>query len=231
MSRGFSMADSPSYRTGRLLIVVLLLMGPALITAPAAGLLNPASVYCSALGYRPETDHTLKGDYVYCRISETVRLDAWKFLLGQAGEEYSYCRRMGFDQVILTGRDQCFAYRADFCAACVFPNGTTTEVGQAMQLSFLEGRCGDGRCSDPEDALTCPQDCPSGVQDFTCDGKSDGMCDPDCAGGTGDPDCGGGSGGGTAGGLNPLIIVGIGILIVVMIAIAIIRMRRTQGQG
>jgi len=186
------MADSPTAYIGRLLIVVLLVMGPALITAPAAGLLNPASVYCSALGYRPETDHTPDGDYVYCRISETVRLDAWKFLLGQAGEEYSYCRRMGYNQVILTGREQCFAYRTDTCAACVFPNGTSIEVGQAMQLSFLEGRCGDGRCSDPEDALTCPQDCPTGVQDFTCDGKVDGLCDPDCIGGTGDPDCGGG---------------------------------------
>ena len=180
------------YRTVRVLTIALLLAGPILIGAPAAGLLNPASVYCSALGYRPETDHTPQGDYVYCRISETVRLDAGQFLLGKTGAKYGYCQQQGYDQVVIADPQQCFAYRTDNCAACVYPNGTSIEVGQAMQLSFLEGRCGDGRCTDPEDALTCPQDCPSGVQDFTCDGKVDGLCDPDCIGGTGDPDCGGG---------------------------------------
>ena len=214
------------YRTARVLAVALLLAVPLLIGAPAAGLLNPTSVYCSALGYRPETDRTPQGDYVYCRVSDTVRLDAWEFLLGGTGSEFGYCRRQGFDQVVIADREQCFAYRTESCAACAFPNGTRIEVGQAMQLSFLEGRCGDGRCSDPEDALTCPQDCPSGVQDFTCDGKSDGLCDPDCTGGSGDPDCGDGrQGGGTP---SLLVILGIAVAVVLVIIVVLWFLRSRQ---
>ncbi len=57
-----------------------------------------------------------------------------------------------------------------------------------MGSSFNESPCGDGVCSDPENAASCPQDCPAGGADGYCDGINDGICDPDCGPG-GDPNC------------------------------------------
>ncbi|MBM3144849.1 MAG: protein BatD [Chloroflexi bacterium] len=43
----------------------------------------------------------------------------------------------------------------------------------------------DGLCNitEGENYLTCPDDCPSGAQDFICDGALDGQIDPDCEAG------------------------------------------------
>ena len=46
----------------------------------------------------------------------------------------------------------------------------------------------DNICSEYENEISCPSDCPSGSKDDYCDGLEDGICDPDCAKGK-DPDC------------------------------------------
>jgi len=43
----------------------------------------------------------------------------------------------------------------------------------------------DGTCGGSENAISCLNDCPSGVNDKFCDGMLDGVCDPDCC----DPVC------------------------------------------
>ncbi len=58
----------------------------------------------------------------------------------------------------------------------------------AADVSSFAQLCGDNICQENENALTCPQDCKSGIKDGICDRQIDGVCDPDCAKGA-DPDC------------------------------------------
>ena len=133
---------------------------------------NPAAVYCEALGYKYSNG--------FCIFPDGNRIDAWKFLLGEAGEEYSYCAKHGYELRIIEDPNQCLVFLSNRCAGCLLPNGSVVEVTKLMGLSFEETVCGDGRCGFPENYKTCPQDCPSGSMDMYCDGVPDGICDPDC---------------------------------------------------
>ena len=56
-------------------------------------------------------------------------------------------------------------------------------------LSKIQVKCdGDGFCNIPiENALNCPQDCPTGIKDNVCDAAKYNRVDPDCEEGV-DPD-------------------------------------------
>ncbi|MGD8813649.1 MAG: C1 family peptidase, partial [Anaerolineales bacterium] len=57
---------------------------------------NPAAVYCTEMGYQFEivmTDAGLKG---VCHLPEGLTCDAWKYLEGLCGQEYSYCAELGY---------------------------------------------------------------------------------------------------------------------------------------
>lgn len=162
-----------------------------LLAAPAAGMKNPAAVYCGAMGYTYTTEDTPDGTLGLCRMPDGTTVDAWRFLQGSAGQQYSYCARQGYRQQVVRSYRTCGAFCLDECLVCVLPDGRTAEVTQLMNLSFAETSCGDGSCGMPETVLSCPADCVSGGWDNLCDGKRDGRCDPDCPDGAGDPDCGG----------------------------------------
>jgi putative hemolysin len=138
--------------------------------------LNPAYVYCTALGYKFE----YKEDYSLCILPNGKEADAWQFLQGKVAQEYSYCKLKGLEIRTEKNPEKCMRFLLDECAFCVFPNGTKIEVTELMGLSFEETKCGDGRCGLPENYHTCPQDCPSGSYDGLCDGVADGICDQDC---------------------------------------------------
>ncbi len=65
------------------------------------------------------------------------------------------------------------------------PDGKTILQADVSDFARL---CGDNVCQENESALTCAQDCKSGIRDNVCDGKADGVCDPDCKSAK-DPDC------------------------------------------
>jgi len=151
-------------------------------------MLNPATVYCEALGYKYVIELTDTGERGFCVLPNGQKVDEWEFLQGKTGQEFSYCKKMGYEIKITRDFDKCLKFLTEECAVCVLPDGKEVEVTELMNLSFQETVCGDGTCGFPENYKNCPTDCPSGSYDLYCDGLKDGICDPDCKK-TEDPDC------------------------------------------
>jgi len=148
---------------------------------------NPAAVYCEELGYTYKVQKTELGDLGLCVLPNGKEVDAWKFLEGKDAQEYSYCKKHGYEIKTIMG-DYCLERINSLeCAVCIV-NGEYEEVTEIMGLSFEETICGDGVCGLPENYKNCPTDCPSGSYDLYCDCLKDGICDPDCKK-TEDPDC------------------------------------------
>ncbi|MEM5820347.1 MAG: DUF333 domain-containing protein [Candidatus Aenigmatarchaeota archaeon] len=144
----------------------------------AYALRNPAAVYCTAMGYEYINEKTPEGDIGYCILPNKEKIEAWEFLTGKKGIEFSYCKKIGLEVEIVESLTDC--YITDVCIMCVFPNGTKIDMIKLMNLSFEETICGDGNCGFPENYFNCPEDCPSGSYDGICDGIQDNRCDPDC---------------------------------------------------
>ena len=57
----------------------------------------------------------------------------------------------------------------------------TDEAEYESEISVLRVLCNQNNlCEENEDFFNCPQDCPSGGEDGTCDLANDGISDPDC---------------------------------------------------
>ena len=64
---------------------------------------NPAAAYCNALGFDFEISKDSVGNEIdECILPDATRLDAWKFMRGEAGEEYSYCSKMNMQTKSIT---------------------------------------------------------------------------------------------------------------------------------
>lgn len=89
-------------------------------------LANPASVYCSAAGYKEEnrTD-TSGGQYGVCVFPDGTECDSWAFARGECGQDKSFCVQKGGTLEI-----------RDSVATCVFSNGST-----CPELDFAQGQC------------------------------------------------------------------------------------------
>lgn len=160
-----------------------------LLIGSVTGMRNPAAVYCSALGYQYQVvTEADGGERGYCQITRGPALDAWQFLEGNVGMEYSYCSHLGYATRHLNDWQLCERFGTGSCSACVLEDGTVVEVTRLMHLDLNESRCGDGVCGFPENAEVCPQDCPRSGPDGLCDALRDGICDRDCTVGE-DPDC------------------------------------------
>lgn len=146
----------------------------------ATSMLNPAAVYCNALGYEYVIEQTPEGEIGFCKFKDGSKCSDWDFLSGECGQKYSYCLREGYKIKTITDSEKCFHLLSEECAVCVLKNGTEIEVTKLMNLNFDEGVCGDGACVLGENFLSCPEDCPSGSYDGYCDKIRDGNCDPDC---------------------------------------------------
>jgi len=62
-----------------------------------AGMANPSAVYCVDLGYKYEIVNSDKGEQGICIFSNETNCDAWEFLEGKCGKQYSYCSKIGYD--------------------------------------------------------------------------------------------------------------------------------------
>jgi putative hemolysin len=151
--------------------VVVLLCVAGILILPSAAMKDPSSVYCASLGYEFTVVMTDAGEQGFCTLPNDQKVNAWHFLQGKAGQEYSYCELEGYEMKTIRDPERCVRFLTDECAVCVRPDGSEVEVTELMGLDFRETVCGDGVCGIPENYLTCPQDCPA-------DGY-DGYCNPD----------------------------------------------------
>lgn len=123
-----------------------------------SALRNPAADYCTAMEYEYTTRMTPDGEEGLCKLPNGQTVEAWKFLLGEAAQEFNYCTKQGYEQRITQDSTKCEWFLTDTCTVCVV-DGKEVEVTDLMGLNFRETSCGDGSCGFPEDAETCPQDC------------------------------------------------------------------------
>lgn len=58
---------------------------------------NPAATYIQKMGYNLETRIDARGNqYTVCIFPDGTTADAWAFITGKAGKEFSYCARQGY---------------------------------------------------------------------------------------------------------------------------------------
>lgn len=135
-----------------LLMTVILLSAFPLLAGPSSAMMNPAAGYCTALGYSYSIRPDAQGNDVgYCTLPDGRSLYAWEFLLGETGQESSYCARAGYASRVVNDSRACRHFAQTHCLACVFQNGSAMEVTQAMGLDFRETICIRGTCRDPKD--------------------------------------------------------------------------------
>ncbi|MFH1282159.1 MAG: C1 family peptidase [bacterium] len=96
------------------------------------GMANPAAVYCTDLGYEYKVVNDPSGQKGMCTFPDKSECDAWKFLAGQCGQEYSYCAQQGYDTI--TKHDGKNALSRDY-AVCVTKMGV--EIGAVTTLTDL----------------------------------------------------------------------------------------------
>ena len=144
----------------------LVLLIIALIASSAYAMRNPSATYCLALGYNYMDTTDEAGNAIgLCEFpgnNGNASCDAWSFVEGKCGMEYSYCAKQGYQQKKGTSGKECNS--GDLlaeCLLCILPNGMTAEVTSLMDLNVSEGVCGDGACTIGETPENCPQDCPA----------------------------------------------------------------------
>jgi len=100
-----------------------------------AGMPNPAAVYCSELGYQVKTiTEDDGGQYSVCVFPDGNSCDAWRFLVGKCGEEYSYCAKNGYGQIIKTDGKNPFSINYPVCVS------GSTEIGNPLDLMGITER-------------------------------------------------------------------------------------------
>ncbi len=143
-----------------LLAMILLLAGGAAqqqpVTSGGAKIGNPAAVYCSEMGYTYQTvEDGAGGQTGVCLLPEELTCDAWDFLSGQCGAEYSYCARNGYQTLTLAEGG---AYAPQH-AVCVDASGAA--LGTVEELSNLEEQLVS--CGEQSPALTPAPESPNEV--------------------------------------------------------------------
>ncbi len=120
---------------------------------------NPAACYCEAMGYEYTIEITAQGERGYCTLPDNRKVDAWEFVLGKVGQEYSYCEQNGYEMKTVDDWETCSSYGIPPCAVCILDDGSEVEITELMNLDLIAGECGDGICAYSETYENCPQDC------------------------------------------------------------------------
>jgi len=117
-----------------LVAIVILLLG--VVNPRATAMENPAAAYCEALGYEYLIEDTPEGQRGLCQLPNGEAVDAWQFLQGKVGREYSYCHQEGYEMRTVRDAETCMRFGTLECAVCVLEDGTEVEVTELMGLDF-----------------------------------------------------------------------------------------------
>ena len=94
---------------------------------------NPAAVYCAELGYEYKTVQTEDGEKGICVIPETgEEFDAWDFLNGKVGQEYSYCALIGCDTKTVSDGKSSFSSDYAVCVPRISASSTLSTSSQSL---------------------------------------------------------------------------------------------------
>ncbi|RLG15146.1 MAG: hypothetical protein DRN66_00205 [Candidatus Nanohalarchaeota archaeon] len=83
-----------------------------ILTGISFGISNPSAAYCTEMGYNYEVTTGSDGSQDgVCVISDNAKFNAWDFLNGKTGQEFSYCAKHGYDiKTIKTGNSYSSEY-------------------------------------------------------------------------------------------------------------------------
>ena len=99
------------------------------------GMKNPAAVYCTELGYEYKVVRTEQGERGICVIPNTgEEFDAWEFLEGKVGHEYSYCSQIGCDTITVTNGKNPFS--SDY-AVCIPRDSSAISSNESTSVTDL----------------------------------------------------------------------------------------------
>ena len=108
-------------------------------------LANPAAVYCKEMGFNYQTVDRINGQKGVCHFTDEKSCNAWNFLKGTCGQEYTYCSQQGYQ--IKTKQDGQNVFTPEY-AVCVSEDGK--ELGSVTDLFRLkekstgcQGKVGD----------------------------------------------------------------------------------------
>jgi len=87
--------------------VVIFLMATAILAPGVYAVLDPSLAYCKGMGYEFTIISTEEGDVGMCTIPDGRFVDAWEFLKGRVGKEYSYCEREGYEIKTINDSEKC----------------------------------------------------------------------------------------------------------------------------
>ena len=117
----------------------------------AAGMANPAAVYCHELGYEYEIVDTAEGQYGTCAFPDDSKCEAWRFLEGKCGQSHSYCARHGY--ALITKSEGKNPFSIDY-RVCVHDGREIGAVTGLMGLREKASRgtfAADQRSSPPQE--------------------------------------------------------------------------------
>ena len=105
----------------------------ASVSCENVSIANPAATYCAMLGYQSGTQETAAGQASTCIMPDGTVCDAWQFLRGTCGQEFSWCALNGYQiqNVVESDGSSTQEY-----AVCVDASGNT--VGTLSVLSGLQ---------------------------------------------------------------------------------------------
>lgn len=94
---------------------------------------NPAAVYCSELGYESRIVMTDNGQEGICYIPEAdISFDEWGFFTGKVGQEYSYCAKQGYEEIVL--KDGNNPYSREYAACKIVSNDTYKQENDSSMM-------------------------------------------------------------------------------------------------
>lgn len=106
---------------------------PSSVSCENVSIGNPAAAYCALLGYQPGTQDTTDGQVGVCTMPDGSVCEAWQFLRGTCGQEFSWCALNGYEIQTVIESD---GSSTQEYAVCVDADGNT--VGAVIELSGLQ---------------------------------------------------------------------------------------------
>ena len=107
---------------------IILILVLVFVLVNVSAIRNPSAVYCEEMGYDFIINKTELGEQGICILSDGTKVNAWEFLRGEIAQEFSFCKKNGFEMKIIEYNEKCSSISSSKCAVCVKEDGEETEV-------------------------------------------------------------------------------------------------------